>query len=332
MKNNVFFSNALQLKFIVYLTLFQVNNVDCQNKFDDFLTPSVTFNSNRAFLAGGFATATYAAFSLSLYHAWYSKNGLGKFHYFNDHREWLQVDKTAHVFNAYFQSAYVYRAARWCGYNENHALIWSTSMSLLFQSTIEVMDGFSKDYGFSWPDMAANFAGAGFFTAQQLLWSEQKIKIKISSWPQKYSDDPIKLEPGYSFKDRALELFGNGYFNSALKDYNAQTFWLSWSPENLLNKQWTAWPDWLNISLGYGANGLYGGFKNYWVKNNIHYDLEHIPRERQYYLSLDIDFTKIKTNNAFLKTIFHLVNIIKIPAPALEYNSSGKWKGHWVFF
>ena len=194
------------------------------------------------------------------------------------------------------------------------------------------MDGFSTDYGFSWPDMAANFAGAGFFTGQQLLWGDQKIKIKISSWPKKYSVAPVSFEPGYSFRDRAYELYGSGYLNSALKDYNAQTFWLSWSPENLLNKQWTAWPDWLNVSLGYGADGLYGGFKNEWIREHIVYDLQYIPRERQFYISLDADLTKIKTRSPFLRTLFHLVNIIKIPAPALEYSSSGKWKGHWVFY
>lgn len=310
----------------------QVNIADCQHQFQKFFTPSDSFNSNRAFLAGGFTAASYSAFSLGLYHAWYSKNGLGKFRFFNDHREWLQVDKAAHVFNAYFQSTYVFQGARWCGYKPHQALIWSNGLSLLFQSTIEVMDGFSRDYGFSWPDMAANLVGAGFFTGQQLLWGNQKIKIKISSWPQHYSKDPIQNEPGYTYKDRANELFGSGYFNSALKDYNAQTFWLSWNPENLFNKQWSAWPDWLNVSLGYGADGLYGGFNNEWIKNQVVYDLRNMPRARQYYLSLDIDLSKIKTSSPFLRTLFHLVNIVKIPAPALEYNSTGKWRGHWVFY
>lgn len=318
---------------LIFCLIF-LNDLEGQSKFNQFLKPSDSFSSKRILIAGGFTAATYTAFSIGLYHAWYKDQGLGSFHFFNDHGEWLGVDKAAHIFNAYFQSDLCFQGARWCGYSENSSLLWANGIALLFQSTIEFMDGFGKGYGFSWPDMASNFLGAGIFTGQQALWGEQKFRIKLSSWPQTYSDQHPNGygDPGYSLKDRARELYGTGFLNSALKDYNAQTYWLSFNPENIFNRQWKLWPDWLNLSFGFGADGLYGGYSNRWVKENILYNAERIPRVHEYYLSLDIDLSKIKTKNHFLKTVLSVINVVKIPAPALAINSRGKCHGSLFFF
>ena len=44
---------------------------------------------------------------------------------------------------------------------------------------------------------------------------------------------------------------------------------------------------------------------------------------RQYYLSLDIDLTKIKTRSKFVRTLGFVANSIKIPAPALQISRKG---------
>ena len=44
----------------------------------------------------------------------------------------------------------------------------------------------------------------------------------------------------------------------------------------------------------------------------------------QFYLSLDIDLVKIKTKSKFLKSVFSVINFIKIPAPTLEINPDFK--------
>ncbi|MEI2694781.1 MAG: DUF2279 domain-containing protein [Saprospiraceae bacterium] len=309
-------------------------SIQAQSGYQSFFTPSDTLNKRRVLLASGFGLISYSGFSIGLYNAWYSKQGLGKFHAFNDLREWMHMDKAAHMFNSYFQSEWGYHGARWCGYSSGTSMIWGVSMAMLFQSTIEVMDGFSNDYGFSWPDMAGNVIGIGLFTSQQLIWDEQKFRIKLSSWPKKYSKLPPNEmgDPGYSFEDRAHELYGSGFLNSTLKDYNTQTFWLTFNPERLVNGNWKNWPDCLNVSLGFGADGLFGGFTNNWVRQNIVYNAEWIPRVNEYYLALDIDLSKIKTRNRFLKTLFQVFNIVKIPSPTLEINSIGRVKGHWLFF
>ncbi|MFQ3306343.1 MAG: hypothetical protein ACI9K4_001412, partial [Polaribacter sp.] len=59
-----------------------------------------------------------------------------------------------------------------------------------------------------------------------------------------------------------------------------------------------------------------------------------IPQDpyRQFYLSLDIDLTKVNTNSKFLKSVFSVINFIKIPSPTLEINTKGQLKFHYLYF
>lgn len=145
---------------------------------------------------------------------------------------------------------------------------------------------------------------------QELLWDEQRILLKYSFSQTKYA----KQRPN---------VLGSNFLEQTLKDYNGQTYWLSaniWS----FNKDGN-FPKWLNIALGYGADGMLYG--------------ETLPSNpvaqnpyRQFYLSIDVDLSKIKTNSKFLKTLFSTINFIKIPAPALEYNTKNGFKFHFLYF
>nr|MBA2745208.1 DUF2279 domain-containing protein [Flavisolibacter sp.] len=90
---------------------------------------------------------------------------------------------------------------------------------------------------------------------------------------------------------------------------------------------------WLNLAIGYGAEGMFGGYENIgFDKNgNLNFDRRDIPRTRQWYLSPDIDLTRIKTNSKFLRSAFYVLNMVKIPAPALEL-SNKKLKLNLVTF
>jgi hypothetical protein len=92
-------------------------------------------------------------------------------------------------------------------------------------------------------------------------------------------------------------------------------------------------PGWLNVAVGYGAKGMYGGFENIAIDGNgiVLFDRRDIKRQRQWYLSPDIDWTKIKTKKQAVKTLFSVLNMIKVPAPALELRN-GKLQGHLISF
>ena len=92
-------------------------------------------------------------------------------------------------------------------------------------------------------------------------------------------------------------------------------------------------PRWFSIAIGYGAEGMFGARSNIAKdKNgNIIFDRSDIKRYRQWYLSPDIDLSKIKTKNRAVKVILGVLNSFKFPAPSIEF-SNGNIKAHWIHF
>ncbi len=299
-----------------------------------FFENSTTYNKTRFKYAFGFATAAYVSFSVGFYNAWYAKYEQSKFHTFNDWGEWNQMDKAGHIFSGYFQSLFCYNGAKWAGLSENKSIATGLIAGTLFQSTIEVMDGFSKEWGFSLHDVGANVAGLSTFYFQQKYWKEQRITLKESSWPRAYYNQIIESENGIDYtteKLRAKELYGTSWGERALKDYNVQTYWASINVKSFFPE--SQWPAWANIAIGYGADNLFGGFNNMWIsKNNNKYDYSFKDRQRQFYLALDYDLRKVKTKNHFLKALLNTLNIYKFPAPAIEYNSKEGFKFHIILY
>ena len=297
-----------------------------------------TLSRSRVWLVAGGGTLAYAGGMSLLYQAWYAKQPQSKFHTFDDHAEWLQVDKIGHVFSTYTESLLAYKALRWAGVKEHKAAWLGLGSALVFQTTIEVFDGFSDKWGFSWSDMLANAIGGGAFIAQQQLWQEQKIRFKISSDFRSYSRAPIiALNDPHISDDlhrRTAYLFGTHPAALLLKDYNAQTNWLSINPASLMCDPPSWLPGWLNLGLGYSAENMYGGFANEWSHMQGQFSLSKtdFPRYRQFILSPDIDFSRLRIKSPFWKTFFTVLNIVKVPAPGLEYNSLGKFKWHWIYF
>jgi hypothetical protein len=78
---------------------------------------------------------------------------------------------------------------------------------------------------------------------------------------------------------------------------------------------------------------MFGGYENL-AKNEDGiptFDRRDISRYRQWYLSPDIDFTRIKTRHKFLKAALSALNVLKFPVPALEF-SKGRLKIRGLVF
>lgn len=267
--------------------------------------------------------AAYAGSITALSVAWYADYPRSSFHFFNDNAQWLQVDKAGHVYNAYLISRTSNELWRWAGIPRNKRIWFGGLSGVAYQSIIEILDGFSAEYGFSPGDFAANILGSAIFISQELTWDKQKIKLKYAAWPQSY--------PSPDLEKRADKIFGKTKIERLLKDYNYQTYWLSANVHDLFHAD--NWPSWLNVAIGYGASGMFGGRSNIAYDNagNIIFDRQDIERKRQWYLSPDIDLSKIKTNRKGIKVLLFILDSFKFPAPALEF-SSGKIKGHLIFF
>ena len=265
----------------------------------------------------GTEAALYAASMTGLYFAWYADYPQSSFHFYNDNGEWMLMDKGGHLATAYIVGNFGYQLLRGAGLDEKRSIFYGGTLGFIFLSTVEVFDGFSKGWGFSWGDIAANTLGTGLFIGQQLLWHEQRILVKYSFHTTEFS----KYRP---------DLLGENFIQQTIKDYNGITIWASLNIKSLLLKKESKFPAWLNIALGCGATGMTGAFENV-----LEYNGKLIPqyeRKQQFYCSLDIDFTRIPTNNKFLKYTFKVLNIFKLPFPAIEYNTGGEWIWHWMFF
>ena len=133
--------------------------------------------------------------------------------------------------------------------------------------------------------------------------------------------------------DRTDDLYGTGFFERRLKDYNAQTSWLSMNLSSFLRPE-SKFPKWLNFAFGYGAENMYGAWENTWETDGITYTVDDdvLPRYRQYYLSLDVDLTRIRSKSPVVRTLLGILNVFKIPAPAVEFNRIDGTKFHWILF
>jgi uncharacterized protein YfiM (DUF2279 family) len=261
----------------------------------------------------------YGGAMVGLYSAWYKNYPQSKFHTFNDIPEWQQIDKVGHAFSAYAESMASMELWRWTGISRKKQ-IWLGGMSgAFYQTVIEVLDGFSAEWGWSWGDMGANFLGSGMLVAQELAWDEQRIQYKFSFHRKNY-DDP-------TLNKRSNEIYGKSTAERFLKDYNGQTYWLSTNVHSFFPE--SKWPKWLNIAVGTGAEGMFGAIDNVGKDDNgvVNFNRPDIKRYRQWYLAPDIDLTKINTNKKGLKFAFRMLNFIKIPMPTLEYgNGSFKFR------
>ncbi len=280
-------------------------------------------DKKRVLLISGINLLGYGGSLIALNNAWYKGYAKTSFHTFNDSREWLQLDKTGHAWGAYNAGRGSTAMWEWAGLSHKKAVWLGGLSSFGYLTTIEFFDAYSAKWGWSWSDIAANITGAGLFMGQEFLWQEQRIQFKFSFHPKKYEDPETE--------QRADNLFGKPWYERMLKDYNAQTYWLSANIQSFFPQ--SNWPAWLNIAIGYGADGMLGGFENKWLdaagNEMTRYD---IHRKRQFYLAPDIDFTKIKTKSKFLKTTFSVLNAFKCPAPALMLDSKGKLKGYALYF
>lgn len=263
-------------------------------------------------------TGLYTATMIGLGQLWYKDVSGTSFHFFNDNNEWLQMDKMGHTMTSYYVGKAGYEVLRWSGVSEKKATWYGGTLGLFLLSSVEMFDAYSAEWGFSVGDMVANTTGSALFIGQQLAWHEQRILLKYSFHPTNYA--PARPN-----------LLGSSLNEQMLKDYNGQTYWLSANIASFLGEE-SKFPKWLNFAVGYGADGMYGGHDNVFEKDGTTFDYSATPRNRQYYLSLDVDLTRIKTKSKLANTLLGAFGFIKFPFPALEINSNGNTQLKGIYF
>jgi len=261
-------------------------------------------------------TVITTAAMVGLHYLWYKKFPKSRFHLFNDNAEWLHMDKFGHATTAYNVAGIQYDMMRWSGVSNKSAAWIGGATALGLQTIIEIFDGFSQKWGFSKGDMLANILGSALFVAQQQGWGEQRVRLKFSFHKTIYSSyAPAEL--------------GSNKWQRWLKDYNGQTYWLSFNPSSFM-KSSTSFPKWLNVAFGVGAEGMIGARSNPKMIGNV--AIPEFKRTRRFLFSLDADLKRIDNEQMDPKVLLSVPNILKMPAPTLTFKKDAPLKFNWLYF
>jgi hypothetical protein len=245
----------------------------------------------------------YTGSLLYLNEVWYKHQPRTHFHLFDDNAEWLQMDKAGHLATSFHESVFAIEALKWCGLKKKKAIIWGSLAGLIYQTPIEIFDGYSSAYGASLGDEIANAGGSMLVLGQFLLWDE------------------IRFQPKFSFHRTGLaalrpNVLGENTGEQILKDYNGQTYWMSFNISSFLKNETSRFPRWLNLAIGYGGHNMI------YARKHQNQDAGLIPF-RQYYLSFDVDMRFVKTKKRWVRYMLYPLNFIHIPFPAVEFNKKG---------
>ncbi len=206
----------------------------------------------------------------------------------------LQADKAGHFFGGYLASYAMHESFLASGFSWETSVWAGGAMGLLYQSYVEAMDGYAKGWGFSFSDEYFNTLGAGFFVAQHYVPFLQNFQPKWQFIPADITGD----------RPRKNALVAGNFID----DYNSSTFWMSVNVNNMLSESVEQyWPDWLMLSVGYGARNIETGYDN--------------ERARRIMIGFDYNLVELLPDGPnWWNWVRQTVNHFKFPAPTLEFS------------
>lgn len=248
--------------------------------------------SRRIFLGCG-ALALAALIYYLLDRLWYAAAPRSRSHWFDDSRDWQQMDKAGHAFTAYQLSRIAYHLLVWAGMPPEKAHRYAALMGFSAISPIELLDSLATTHGASAYDLMANATGAALFTAQEQLAGKQLIHPKFWFTPSPYA----ALRP---------DKLGNHLGEQIIKDYNGQSYWLS-LPLPFLPMDY----QWIRAAVGYNATGM--------VYGNPDQNLRAGRRSRRHFLlSLDLELPIRLQQGKTGKIIGFLSEMFRLPLPVVR--------------
>lgn len=313
--NNPFCRSGLPLFRLISISWFicfcfilpkQVLSQDITVAKTDTLLPSRNLKLTAAGLAVG-----YTGLLFGLSQTWYAQSGKTSFHFFNDNREWNQLDKIGHFWGAFHESRLGINMLLAAHVPKKKAVFYGSLLGFVLQTPIELLDGYATDYGASVGDIGANALGSLVVLTQELAWGELKLIPKFSFHQSPYA----RLRPA---------VLGSNLPEQILKDYNGQTYLLAADVARFLPAK-SRYPKWLNVALGYGGQEMVYGEPSKNLRNGY-------EAYRQYYVALDLNLQHVKTRHKWLRTAFSLIRMVHLPAPALEYNRKTGLQFHPLYF
>ena len=254
-------------------------------------------NKTRLALVGGTLLSSMVVIHIYQQNGWW-KNNRAPFHFQEDLVYGLSVDKIGHFYGGYLLGFVMWRSLDWANVPDEQALLISAGGSLLFQSYVEIEDGFSK-WGFDRVDWLSDLGGAAWNPLRHYVPFLKNFDLKLSYHPSLL----VGEKGGSGFK---------GQKHLMIDDYEGQSFWLSLKVKNLLPSGVADyWPSFLALAVGYGARDIAGSHPH-----------------RVYFIALDLDMTKIIPDGTpLLRSLGEGLNFIHFPMPAVQFDHGAVWYG-----
>jgi hypothetical protein len=251
-------------------------------------------NGTRLAIVTGTAAAGITAIHLYQQNAWWKEHRTS-FHFREDLVYASNIDKIGHLYGASVMTFLFSKSLQWANLSEGSALVWGATGATLFQTYVEIEDGFSEYWGFDRVDFAADVAGAWYPVVQHYVPALKNVQLRFSYYP-KDAGGPSAIA---------------GQTKTIIDDYEGQTFWLTITPHSWLpeGKRW--WPDFLGIAIGAA------------VRDNVS---DH--RYLAWYIAPELDFRYIIPRDTwFLRSLGEALNFLHLPMPAVRVGP-----GHTVWY
>ncbi len=276
---------------VIFIFLLAADHLSAQAKKDT--SSGSKINYLRLSLIGGITTGAFIYGYAVQNNLWW-KGDKSKFHFEWKH-DWtyaLGEDKFGHFFFPYLVSNIYSDAFEWAGISKSNSILYASSFALLYETFVEVRDGFSKQWGFSWGDFTADALGASYPLLQHHFPVLKNFNFKISFFPS----------------DR----FKRGSNRVIFDDYESTYDWLTINVHNLLPDEIKKYyPSFINLSIGHSVEKLdnMGGGNH------------------RFYIGLDWNLNALPGTGWFLKLLKKYLNFYHLPAPAVQIYPHVIWYG-----
>lgn len=274
------------ISFIIILNTFLSAQVDTVTKID-------SINYLKLGAVGG-VTAAGFVYGHALNNNLWWKGEKSSFHFEWDY-DWnyaLGSDKFGHFYFPYLTTKIYSQALEWTGLSQKQSLYYSALLAFSYQTYIEVKDGFSKQWGFSWGDFTANSFGALYPILQ-------------------YHNPMLNnFSPKISF--HASNRFKNGSHSVIFDDYESTYDWVSINIRELsggIIKEYL--PSFINLAIGHSVKHLdspSGG-------------------NHEFYIGLDWNLEELPGDHSIIKFLIKNLNYYRFPAPVIKVYPNVIWYG-----
>ena len=245
-------------------------------------------------VVGGLSVGGFILGHFVLGNLWW-KGEKSEFH-FTWQDDWvyaLGADKFGHFYTPYVGTDLYRQGLEWTGLSRTSSLWWAAGLASGYTIYVEIRDGFSEEWGFSWGDFIANSLGVGWRVAEYYEPWLENVRWKIS----------------YD----ASDAFKEGAYSTIVDDYESTYHWASLNVNDMLPAQWRSlWPDWINIGLGHSV-------KDVRAHDGTGY--------HELYIGLDWNTEGLPGEGSFWDWLKRTINYYHLPAPTVRIAPSIVWYG-----